>query len=188
MLPGRSSGGRRHCGSRHRGGRTCSRNRRCAIPIRFFEKRSGPALRLSQRKDLHMSKVQPTAGLVTAGMIGGYVAARVIKSVHWVASCWGPAALPLDGAGTVLPGRALPPCYPSSTWVPSAHRTAGQKIGSWPSVLVSTARRRCRSGAQRQTMTTTQHETGWQDREVGVGPWKANGPPVALGSHPAGRR
>src|SRR5699024_11236780 len=31
---------------------------------------------------------------------------------------------------------------------------------------------RCRTGAQRQTMTTAQHETGWQDREVGVGPWE----------------
>src|SRR5699024_12405456 len=47
--------------------------------LRIFEKRPGPALRLNQRKDLQMSKVQPTAGLVTAGMIGGYVAARVTK-------------------------------------------------------------------------------------------------------------
>src|SRR5699024_6426146 len=143
----RSSGGGRHCGSRHRSGRTCSRNRRCAIPIRIFEKRPGPALRLNQRKDLQMSKVQPTAGLVTAGMIGGYVAARVTKIRPL-------GGILLGACGIASSRRWYDAFVPVATAISSpsylavfgASHPLAKKIGSWTSVLVSTA---AAAGAER---------------------------------------
>src|SRR5699024_4158113 len=119
---------------------TCSRNRRCAIPIRIFEKRPGPALRLNQRKDLQMSKVQPTAGLVTAGMIGGYVAARVTKIRPL-------GGIVLGACGIAAGGRWYRASGPGTTALLStiylgdfgASHPLAKKIGSWPSVLVSTA-------------------------------------------------
>src|SRR5699024_3281360 len=93
--PGRRrySGGGRNCRSGHRCSRIRGRTGRSALPVRVFQKRSGPDrlgprgpilhksfYLLNERSPLVAKKeAEPTTGLVVAGMIGGYVSARVTK-------------------------------------------------------------------------------------------------------------
>jgi len=87
-----------------------------------------------------MSKVQPTAGLVTAGMIGGYVAARVTKIRPL-------GGIVLGACGIAAGRRWYRASGPGTTALLStiylgafgASHPLAKKIGSWPSVLVSTA-------------------------------------------------
>ena len=86
------------------------------------------------------NKAEPTAGLVTLGMIGGYISARVTK------------VRPLGGvvlaaAGIAAGRRWYRQSGPGTTALLStiylgafgASHPLAKKLGSWPSVLVSTA-------------------------------------------------
>lgn len=85
-------------------------------------------------------QAEPTAGLVTLGMIGGYVSARVTKIRPLGGVVLGAAGIAAgrrwyrkSGAGTTALLTAI---YLGAF---GASHPLAKKLGSWPSVLVSTA-------------------------------------------------
>ena len=83
---------------------------------------------------------EPTAGLVTLGMIGGYVSARVTKIRPLGGIVLGAAGIAAgrrwyrnSGAGTTALLTAI---YLGAF---GASHPLAKKIGAWPSVLTSTA-------------------------------------------------
>ena len=84
--------------------------------------------------------VEPTAPLVVAGMLGGYVTGRVTKKRPL-------AGVVLAAAGVAAGMRWYRNCGPGTTALLSsiyigafgASHPLAKKIGAWPAVLVSTA-------------------------------------------------